>query len=58
MEIPDDYELVPAVAVAVSDPVGTQIVASNENPGKNITGTSDFLDTKAIFNLILATIGA
>lgn len=49
---------IPVVFAAVSDPVGTQIVASNENPGKNITGTSDFLDTKAIFNLILATIGA
>lgn len=49
---------IPVVFAAVSDPVGTQIVASNDNPGKNITGTSDFLDTKAIFNLIIATIGA
>lgn len=47
----------PVVFAAVSDPVGTEIVTSLENPGSNITGTSDFLDTKAIFNLILSTIG-
>lgn len=48
---------IPVVFAAVSDPVGTEIVTSLENPGKNITGTSDYLDTKAIFNLILETVG-
>lgn len=47
----------PVVFAAVSDPVGAQLVASLEAPGANITGTSDYLDTKAIFNLILATVG-
>lgn len=47
----------PVIFAAVSDPVGAEIVASNEAPGANITGTSDFLDTKAIFDLILATVG-
>lgn len=47
----------PVIFAAVSDPVGAGVVASNEAPGKNITGTSDYLDTKAIFNLILSTIG-
>lgn len=46
----------PVVFSAVSDPVGTSLVSSLEAPGKNITGTSDYLDTKAIFNLILATV--
>ena len=46
---------IPVIFSAVSDPVSTEIVASLEAPGKNITGTSDYLDTKAIFNLILAT---
>lgn len=44
----------PVVFAAVSDPVGTELVASLEAPGSNVTGTSDFLDTEAIFNLILA----
>lgn len=46
----------PVVFAAVSDPVDAQLVASLDAPGANITGTSDFLDTKAIFNLILATV--
>ncbi len=48
---------IPVIFAAVSDPVGTEIVSSLENPGKNITGTSDYLDTKSIFNLILETVG-
>ena len=48
---------IPVIFAAVSDPAGTGIVASNEAPGSNLTGTSDYLDTKAIFNLILATVG-
>ncbi len=44
----------PVVFAAVSDPISTELVASLEAPGSNVTGTSDYLDTEAIFNLILA----
>ncbi len=44
----------PVVFAAVSDPVGTELVTSNEAPGANITGTSDYLNTNAIMDLILA----
>ncbi len=44
----------PVVFSAVSDPVGAQLVESLEAPGANLTGTSDYLDTAAIMNLILA----
>jgi len=42
----------PVVFAAVSDPVGAGLVESNEAPGANLTGTSDYLDTRAVFNLI------
>ncbi len=45
---------IPVVFAAVSDPVGSGVVESMEAPGANITGTSDFLDTNAVMNLILA----
>ena len=45
---------IPVVFSAVSDPVSTGIVESLEAPGANITGTSDYLDTNAIMNLIFA----
>jgi len=45
---------IPVVFAAVSDPVGSGIVESMEAPGANITGTSDYLDTNAIMNLIFA----
>ena len=44
----------PVIFSAVSDPVGAKLVASLEAPGSNITGTSDYLDTAAVMNLILA----
>ena len=44
----------PVVFAAVSDPLGAGLVDSLEKPGKNITGTSDFLNTEAILNIILA----
>ncbi|MCD7835512.1 MAG: ABC transporter substrate-binding protein [Lachnospiraceae bacterium] len=44
----------PVVFAAVSDPVSAGLVASLEAPGSNITGTSDYLDTDAIMNLIFA----
>lgn len=45
---------IPVVFAAVSDPVSTGIVESLEAPGANLTGTSDYLDTDAVFNLIFA----
>ena len=45
---------VPVVFAAVSDPLGAGLVDSLETPGANITGTSDFLDTNAVMNLIFA----
>ena len=45
---------IPVVFAAVSDPVGAQLVASLEAPGANLTGTSDYLDTNAVMNLIFA----
>lgn len=44
----------PVVFSAVSDPVGVELVDSLEAPGSNLTGTSDFLDTNAIMELIFA----
>ena len=45
---------IPVVFSAVSDPVAAELVASIEAPGANITGTSDYLDTNAVMNLIFA----
>lgn len=45
---------IPVVFAAVSDPEGAGLVESNAAPGANITGTSDFLDTNAVMNLIFA----
>lgn len=44
----------PVVFAAVSDPVSVGLVESLEAPGSNVTGTSDYLDTTAIMNLIFA----
>lgn len=44
----------PVVFAAVSDPVSVGLVDSLEAPGSNLTGTSDYLDTDAIINLIFA----
>ena len=45
---------IPVVFAAVSDPLGVELVDSLEAPGANITGTSDFLNTSAVLNLIFA----
>ncbi len=45
---------IPVVFSAVSDPVGAELVDSVEVPGGNITGTSDYLNTNAVMNLIFA----
>ena len=45
---------IPVVFSAVSDPVSVGLVDSLNAPGGNITGTSDYLDTNAIMELIFA----
>ena len=45
---------IPVVFAAVSDPLAVELVNSLEAPGANITGTSDFLNTTAVLNLIFA----
>lgn len=45
---------IPVVFSAVSDPVGAGLVADVNTPGANITGTSDAIDTDAIFALMFA----
>ena len=49
----EDNEI-PVVFAAVSDPISTGLVESLEKPGSNVTGTSDYLDTSAVMNLIFA----
>ncbi|WP_458458975.1 ABC transporter substrate-binding protein [Pseudobutyrivibrio sp.] len=43
---------IPVVFAAVSDPESAGLVASNDAPGANVTGTSDALNTQAVFDLI------
>ncbi|MCQ2496230.1 MAG: ABC transporter substrate-binding protein [Lachnospiraceae bacterium] len=54
MQSATESNKIPVVFAAVSDPLGCGIVNSLEAPGANITGTSDYLDTTAIMNLIFA----
>lgn len=49
-----DGSLIPIVFSAVSDPVGAGLVSSMDAPGSNITGTSDALNTDAVFDLMFA----
>ncbi len=44
----------PVIFSAVSDPVGAGLVDSLEEPGANITGTSDYLNTTAVLDLMFA----
>lgn len=44
----------PVVFAAVTDPLTAGLVDSLEAPGANITGTSDALNTEAVFKLITA----
>lgn len=52
MQAATEDNKIPVVFSAVSDPVSAGLVASLEAPGANLTGTSDYLDTNAIMNLI------
>ena len=45
---------IPVVFSAVSDPESAGLVAGNDAPGANITGTSDALDTDAVLDLMFA----
>ena len=53
MQSATEENKIPIVFSAVSDPVGAGLVATNEAPGANITGTSDAIDTEAIMNIIV-----
>ncbi len=54
LQAQDEDAQIPIVFSAVTDPAGAQLVASNEEPGSFITGTSDALNTETMMNLILA----
>ena len=54
MQAATEDNQIPVVFSAVSDPLSVGLVDSLETPGANITGTSDYLDTNAIMNLIFA----
>lgn len=44
---------IPVIFSAVSNPVEDGLVADAKKPGANVTGTSDGIDTEAIFKLML-----
>ena len=54
MQAATEENRIPVVFAAVSDPLGAGLVESMEAPGANLTGTSDYLDTNAVMNLIFA----
>ncbi len=54
MQAATEDNQIPVVFAAVSDPLGVKLVDSLEKPGHNITGTSDYLNTDAVMNLIVA----
>ncbi len=54
MQSATEDSALPVVFAAVSDPLSAGLVDSLETPGHNITGTSDYLDTAAVMNLIFA----
>lgn len=49
----EDNEI-PVVFSAVSDPISAGLVESLEAPGANVTGTSDYLNTNALLDLVFA----
>ena len=54
MQAATEDKNIPVVFAAVSDPVGAGLVADKDAPDANVTGTSDYLNTDAIMDLILA----
>ena len=54
MQAATEDNQIPVVFAAVSDPEGVELVESNDAPGANITGTSDFLNTNAVLDLVFA----
>ena len=54
MQADTEDNQIPVIFAAVSDPLATGVVESLAAPGANVTGTSDFLDTTAVMNLIFA----
>ena len=54
MQAATEDNAIPVVFAAVSDPVGAGLVDTLDAPGANLTGTSDYLDTNAVMNLIFA----
>ena len=54
MQAANEDTKIPVVFAAVSDPLAAGLVDSLDKPGANITGTSDFLNTKAVMDLIFA----
>lgn len=54
MQTATEDNQIPVVFSAVTDPVSAGLVSSLDAPGANITGTSDALDTKAVFDLMFA----
>lgn len=53
MQAATEDNSIPVVFSAVSDPVGANLVGSMESPGSNVTGTSDYLNTDALLDIIL-----
>ncbi len=54
MQAATEDNKIPVIFSAVSDPVSAALVESIEKPGSNLTGTSDYLDTNAVMDLIFA----
>lgn len=52
MQAATEENQIPVIFAAVSDPVGCGLVDSLSKPGANLTGTTDYLDTTAIMNII------
>ncbi len=54
MQAATEENKIPVVFSAVSDPLAAGLVDSLAKPGSNLTGTSDYLDTNAVMNLVFA----
>lgn len=54
MQAATEDNKIPVIFAAVSDPLSAGLVDSLDKPGHNISGTSDFLDTNSVMNLIFA----